>query len=359
MGKVVIMDCDEFQLHLFQQMLEQYIETYDIVFASEPEELIALLETKQVSILICELDMPVLSGKELFSMCSLISPLTVKVAMTRVDDISEILQFVNECNIFKLLLKPVHFSEDIISVIENALRYHAILQMDLELDQEMKVEIDLLQEEQREDQDESQLDSMVTVYDKSMATIQQKEKLFQQLREVVLQIVEQDFKYDPKTMQPETMQPETVLFNYMDEVMNLYLECFCCSVISQEEFQKRMEEQYTISPTKKISKVSVMIESCSKKDFSKLSFACFVFANLCLILLEEYQLKIKFEEKDEQLMVKFLCSDWKIGNVPEKISNLLFSFTNKVFNMLYSQAVIGYEDNPFIAIVSMNREVEE
>lgn len=353
MGKVVIMDCDLFQLNLFQQMLEQYIETYDIVFASEPEELIALLETKQVSILICELDMPVLSGKEIFSICSLVSPLTIKVAMTRVDDISEILQFVNECNIFKLLLKPVYFSEDIISVIENAIRYHAILQMDLELDQEMKVEIELLQEE-LEEQDDSQVGSKLTVYEKAMDVLRQKEKLFQQLREVVLQIVEQDFQYDPKTM-----QLETVLFNYIDEVMNYYLECFCCSVITQEEFQKRMEEQYTISPVKKIAKVSIIAESISKKDFSKLSFACFVFANLCFVLLEEYQLKIKFEEKNEKLMVKFLCSDWKTTNVSENISSLLFSFTNKVFNILYSQSVIGYEDNPFIAIVSMNREVEE
>ena len=354
MGKVVIMDWDQFQLNLFQQMLEQYIETYDIVFASEPEDVIELLETKQVRILICELDMPVLSGKEIFSICSLVSPSTVKIAMTKVENISEILQFVNECNIFKLLLKPVYFSEDIISVIENAIRYYAIQEMDQEIDKEMSLDIEEQFVQQLDDHNELHLVSALTVYDQGMFNIQKKEIKFQQLREIILQIVEQDFNYDP-----QTIQSEVVLFNYMDEVMNYYLECFCCSLITYEEFQKRMEEQYSISPTKKIANVNLNVALYSKKEFSKLSFACFVFAKLCLILLDEYQLKISFEEKKDRLIVKFLCSDWKKGNIQDKVSNLLFSFTNKVFNMLYVQAIIGYEDNPFIAIVSMNKEVEE
>lgn len=129
---VVIVDKNRKVLDNYRRMIETGREKVTCRYFNYPEEAVEFMRKEGAAVLVCELDMPVMSGKEVFDIVEMFSPATIKIAMTEVTDVRKTLEIVNQNRIFKLILKPFFLPEDLIEPIRAALKYHRLREKDLE-----------------------------------------------------------------------------------------------------------------------------------------------------------------------------------------------------------------------------------
>ncbi len=128
MDTVVIIDDSKKMIENYIRMLEACKEEMNFKYFKYPEKAVEYIRKEGAAVVVCELDMPVMSGKEVFEMIDMISPETVKIAMTQVKDIKETLEIVNHSRIFKVILKPFFFPEDLLEPIKSAINYYKLLE---------------------------------------------------------------------------------------------------------------------------------------------------------------------------------------------------------------------------------------
>lgn len=337
MGKVLIVDSDYGALSLFEQMLEQYTNQYEIDFIREPENAIEVLEKKDVHVLICELNMPLFSGSELFDLCKNVSPKTIRIAMTKVEDVQQTLQIVNECDLYKLILKPIYFCEDLISVIENALIYYEIQQID----------------EWIEVEGEERIDTFTAEFMKQQEWMNHKEATFQALREMVLSLVESDF--ESWNLEANT---KSALIDYFDQIMHDFTECFCCSHFSTAGFEENIRERW-MNEQKILRFFQNTIEVQDETQIAKLAFSIYVFLHTIDLFLDSYHLIISMEEQAERFILKAICQDVEEKAVANQFRNQIFHLVKQFLTIYFDQIIIGYEDQPYVMVVSKNKKTEE
>lgn len=128
MDTVVIVDNSRKMIENYSRMLEACKEKFYCRYFEYPEEAVDYIRKEGAAVLVCELEMPVMSGKEVFDIVKMISPATVKIAMSQVTDVRETLKIVNQSRIFKLILKPFFLPEDLVEPIKSALKYYKLLE---------------------------------------------------------------------------------------------------------------------------------------------------------------------------------------------------------------------------------------
>lgn len=124
MNTVVIVDNSREMLNSYKRMLESDREEINCRYFRYPEEAVDYIRKEGAAVLVCELELPIMSGKEVFDMVEMLSPDTVKVAMAQVTDVRKTLDIMNQSRIFKLILKPFFLAEDILEPIKASLKYY-------------------------------------------------------------------------------------------------------------------------------------------------------------------------------------------------------------------------------------------
>ena len=142
MNKVVIVDVNGEMLQNYARMLEACQTEFECKYFKYPEEAVEYIRREEVAVLVCELEMPVMSGKEVFDMVEMISPATVKIAMSQVKDVQRTLEIMNQSRIFKLILKPFFFPEDMIEPVKAALKYYELREREKNRTRREKVRIE-------------------------------------------------------------------------------------------------------------------------------------------------------------------------------------------------------------------------
>lgn len=87
------------------------------------EKAIEVVEHRETDVFVGDMQMPVMTGTELFSMIEMISPDTVRIVMTDGRSIRETVAFMNECRTFKIIIKPCRVADDLLTPINAALSY--------------------------------------------------------------------------------------------------------------------------------------------------------------------------------------------------------------------------------------------
>ncbi len=121
MNTVVIVDNDSKWIANYKRMLAPFQEIVDCKYFEYSEKAMEYITSHTVEVLVSELDMPLMSGKELFEMVDMLSPDTVKIAMTQVKNVADTLEVLNHSQIFKLILKPFFLVEDLVVPIQAAI----------------------------------------------------------------------------------------------------------------------------------------------------------------------------------------------------------------------------------------------
>lgn len=120
MNTIVFVDNDSKWIANYKRMLTPFRGELHCVYFLHPEEAMEYMSTHPTEVLVSELDMPVMSGRELFEMVELLSPATVKVGITQVRDVADTLAILNQIKIHKLILKPFFVAEDLVIPIRAA-----------------------------------------------------------------------------------------------------------------------------------------------------------------------------------------------------------------------------------------------
>ncbi len=124
MDTIVFVDNDSKWIANYKRMLTPLRKELNCVYFHQPEEAMEFMSTHPTEVLVSELDMPVMSGRELFEMVDLLSPATVKVGITQVRDVADTLAILNQIKIHKLILKPFFVAEELIVPIRAAVEHY-------------------------------------------------------------------------------------------------------------------------------------------------------------------------------------------------------------------------------------------
>lgn len=124
METIIFVDDDSKWAANYKRMLTPYQEEWNCVYFEQTEDAMEYMAEHPTEVLVCELDMPVMSGRELFEMVDMLSPATVKIGITQVDNVAETLKLLNQIKIYKLILKPFFVAEDLVYPIREALKRH-------------------------------------------------------------------------------------------------------------------------------------------------------------------------------------------------------------------------------------------
>ena len=117
---VVFLDSDSKWIASYKRMLAPLRERLEIKFFQRPEDLIQYLKDAPVAVVACELDIPFMSGKEMFGMVEIMCPSAVQLAITEMKDMEGLLDTINGSRIFRLLVKPFFLVEDLEKPITEA-----------------------------------------------------------------------------------------------------------------------------------------------------------------------------------------------------------------------------------------------
>lgn len=124
MGFVVIVEPDEVNAQRIRTILDSVVDReFDYELTGSAERGIELFEQREVDVFIGDMEMPIISAAELFSMVEMMSPDTVRMVVTDANRVKETIAFMNQCRTFKLIIKPCRIADDIVTPIEAALEY--------------------------------------------------------------------------------------------------------------------------------------------------------------------------------------------------------------------------------------------
>lgn len=123
MDTIIFVDSDSKWIANYKRMLTPFEKEFHCVYFEHSEEAMEYISTYPTEVLVSELEMPVMSGRELFEMIDLLSPTTVKIGITQVRNVADTLEILNQIKIYKLILKPFFVAEELIVPIRAALAY--------------------------------------------------------------------------------------------------------------------------------------------------------------------------------------------------------------------------------------------
>ncbi len=120
---VVIVEPDEVNAERIHAILDSVDKDFEYELTSLPEHGIEIVESRRVDVFISSLELNVMTGAELFSVIKILSPETVRVAMTDANRIAETVECMNQCKTFKVIIKPCRIADDLIAPINASIAY--------------------------------------------------------------------------------------------------------------------------------------------------------------------------------------------------------------------------------------------
>lgn len=123
MSFVLIVEPEEVNAARIRAILESLDLDFEYELVMSAEAAILSAENRKPDVFIGDMQMPVMSGTELFSMIEMMSPDTIRIVMTDGGKIHETVEFMNECKAFKIIIKPCRVAEDLLVPIHAAFLY--------------------------------------------------------------------------------------------------------------------------------------------------------------------------------------------------------------------------------------------
>ncbi len=127
MEKPIILFVDDQEVTLAALKRAFLDEPYEKIFAHSGKEALEILEKKQVQVIVTDLSMPEMNGRQLLKIVMEKYPCTTRMIVSGSTQISILLAVVNECKIFKYIVKPWKFEEEFKPAIREAIEHSATL----------------------------------------------------------------------------------------------------------------------------------------------------------------------------------------------------------------------------------------
>ena len=333
METVVILDHDSKNIEGYKRMLEASREQIDCRFIKRPEDFVDFQEKNPVAVVISEVAIPNMPGKEVFDLVEMISPSTIRIAMTQAEDISEILEVYNKVKIFKMILKPFYLPEDIVHPIQEALKYYKNAQAEEQQRKNMELELEKLN---------LKLAELNQKLDK-------KKRKYTGIYHVALGIIRGNLNSGIHELD---MEAGSQLSEICEELLKEFMHCYMEGDHELDFYVEKLKKQFHHPEDKCILRIQNKTgEDIPQELAPKIAYGMFLGCSLCRWLLVSYRSVLLLEKEGEAYMMKIFCQYPEKGRIyrisGEKERKFLVSMIKEAASSLSDHIVIGSKKRQF------------
>lgn len=207
MYTVLFVEPDEVNAARIRTILDSVELNFEYDVQTSAEEAIASVEHRRPDVFVGDMHIPVMSGMELFSMVKMMAPDTVFLVMTDGGGLRETVNFMNNCEIFKIIMKPCRLADDLLPPI------HAAFSHKEEIRKRM-------QEEQAEDQKQ---DTVAEAYEKATEIVRMKQEQEKQAANLMASLAAANVDTDG-SLEPEVKERLKRWYQWMiEEYVHVFL----------------------------------------------------------------------------------------------------------------------------------------
>ena len=324
MGFVLIVEPNELVFEKINDLLATEECEFDYQVVETPDKAVELLGSREVDVLVCEINMPIMSGNELLSLANMISPDTVHVAITEANKVTETVSFMNECKVQKLIISPFHVVDDVVEPIMAALEYKKLKDR-LRAEEKAFDDSFFRTNEDYTRMENHYLENSV-IYDDALEVISN-----------LIKVNIEETKVSFETKEKMTFWYRMLLDTYVNTLIQSQGSYAFCRNTLLEQFHSEAEEinfhlykrgEFEIQP-KKMNEITYMLQ---------------ILSYTVKILLPKYDIRVLIEEAEKYYIVRFECD---YAKSMDGTGDILFAETDEA----YRKHVIAATDH-FVNIFS-------
>ncbi|MGB9712461.1 MAG: HD domain-containing phosphohydrolase [Dissulfurimicrobium hydrothermale] len=121
---VLFVDDEENILKAVHRLLRN--ENYRLLFTTDPEKAIEILQTEDVAVIVSDQKMPGMTGTELLAKAKTIDPDIIRIILTGYADIKAAVEAINKGEVFRFISKPWD-DEELKTIIRQAIFHHFLI----------------------------------------------------------------------------------------------------------------------------------------------------------------------------------------------------------------------------------------
>lgn len=338
MYQILIADSEEHHVKIIKKILEVAPKEYSFFYASTPEMALAVLEKQKIDVFICELELPVMSGEEMFYLCSRISPETMQIALSPAEDIRRTLASTNRSGIFKLILKPCRVASDIMTPVKEAIEMQEIRRAEAEEKEEKRRELEKKQQD----------------YHKAAAAVEERKAEYGIIMDMVTGFVKHNLEMGRSApVGNATMELE----DFLRETYEAFTRYYIFETRDWTMNVKHLLEEFHDEKRQQILKIENQVkEGIPITLIPNICYALHMLMDLVRTQLLKYQVSVLIGKKEGRIVLLFRCN---LEGSKDENGKLLYRITNREnFEKIYRgtlhtlqwichQVMVDREKNPY------------
>lgn len=343
MNQVLIVDSEKRHLEKIKKMLEIVPKDIKIFFSKSPEEALHLLKSEEIDVFVCELEISVMSGEELFYLCSVISPETIRITLSPAENIRETLAIINRAGLYRLILKPCRFAEDLLTPIKEAIRVKETLQL-------LKNQKERKQQELKDSKEK---------YVKILKEIEERNSEYEIMFRTVMGVAKNNLKLDTKLSSEVS---EKYLYVFIENIYQAFIKYYILEPRAWGLNEKLLIEEFHSEEAGKYFVLNNHLkEDIAEEAVPKMCYSLYMMAKLVQVQLAKYKISADIFKDNELLTILFVCDLTGSRSADGEI--LYKVFDHEVFQKMYKstittlkiitdKVIVGMPDNPYAVKVT-------
>lgn len=341
---VAILDDNSKSMEGYRRMLEASREEIECRFFQRPEDVVRFVKNNQVAVLVSELEMPYMSGKELFDIVGMISPSTVRIGMAQTDDVAKTLEIFNQAWMYRLILKPFFLPEDLIGPIQEGLKRYRALQ----------------EEEKRQNGMEAKLEELSRRMEAVSAELDRKKRRHTGIYKVTLGIVRGNLSPETSGLGADTCSDVEELCG---ELLGGFMRCYLYEDYGFQHYAQKMRERFHHPESGCIVQVKNKAGSEIPVELMpKIAFGMFMGGILCQTLFVSYRLAMLVEREGRNYLLRIFCQYPEKGKVYRfkdvKARRFVVNMVKEIARDLSWHMVLGTKNQKFAMKLYFGKEEE-
>ena len=345
---ILLLEPEKAHLDKCLGILSELPDNVEVIGTVYPEEAVSIIEEKDVSVLISEFDIGIMSAEELFTMLELSSPKTVLMLMTEVAEPDAVLKMYNRVMFYELILKPINFPEDLLDPV-----YRAINEYEKRQDATHDVK-----------DHEISAKRYISDYDSLKKELNKRIKDYSFIYHIFSGMVEGNVTAAAAVngfKEAEINHIRTFAQGLMEE----YVRTFIFGDRSYDGYIERLS--YLFDNTASGAKVIVENHANTALDDYKIKQLYF-FAFLCSYLSKNmfavYRINVTIDEKDDMYVFR-ASNDLKVSKIGGEyvynennkyVREMYHKITDVLLKSVFLRTMKGYEENPYFMLVMIGKD---
>lgn len=289
MDTVVMVDNDSKWIANYKRMLASFEKEIKCEYFRYPEEAMEYMAAHPTAVLVSEVDMPVMSGGELLEMMDLLSPDTVRIIVTQVEDITKVLDVLNHGQVFKLILKPFFLVEDLAEPIQAALKQYKTQKLEKEFLLKRKQEIEKINQETQMLQ----------------TKIEKKKQGYDRLCRVATAVIKGNLSAPVSDFTPEE---EKIVGEFCEKLLKEFIQYH---MYGRQKFNLYIDDLKTQFHDPKQACILQIYDKIEGEFplvvMDRIAYAIFLVGFLCWQCLKCYHIEAAVEMEGDHYVLKILC----------------------------------------------------